>query len=126
MDRIDSERLASQLRERYDEGLRAVAYGTRESYEFLHVRENVADAYADSDRSAVKADVVFEGIDVTRQERLYSAGTLGCTVRVFDRSLVYQFIDIDDWTALVVSLDPAVDPALTSFVEECRDVLGDG
>lgn len=66
--------------------------------------------------------MVFEGIDVTRQERLYSGGTLGYSVRVFDRSLVYQFIDIDDWTALVVSLDPA----LTSFVEECRDGLGDG
>lgn len=106
------------VRSRLDDHLRlAVAYDS-ESYEVLHVRDDVAEEYPDQ-RSQIVQDLLLEGVTEPRQEELFSLGSLAGTVRVFGEGITFHFTR-GPHSGVLLSLDPDADPPIASFVRDCR------
>ena len=110
--------LMEYLEDSVGENVRAVAHYDRDA-EVIEVNDELDDP-VEADVAEIIDDLRLQDVGQTRQEGLYSVGSLYCTIRAFDDALVVHFIQ-GDTRGTMISLEPATAPGLTDFV---YDVLG--
>lgn len=115
--------LAERLRAELGGALRAVAIGDvqSETYEIGYMREDVRDAYAETDREAIFREIVMETIGKPQQARLF--GELGeprSTVRTFENGIYVIYWDADRFA--FASFAPDV-PMVPPVVRSCQEAF---
>lgn len=118
--------LASFLRERLGDNLRAVGRYREGDDEWVYLREDLAPAYSPEllERFTDEARTVHGCLDaVSRTDT--PIGAAQASLYTFDGALLAHFL-LDEGTGVLVSFEPEVGGRLHSFVERCQDILEDG
>lgn len=118
--------LASFLRDRLGENLRAVGRYREGDDEWVYLREDLAPAYSPEllERFADEARTVHSCLDAVSQADA-PLGAAQASLHAFDGALLAHFLLAEE-TGVLVSFEPEVGGRLQSFVERCEEILEDG
>ncbi|MDY6817700.1 MAG: hypothetical protein SVG88_03485 [Halobacteriales archaeon] len=111
------------VNEEVGDALRVVAIGTvtdeGRSYSIPYAREDVISEYTESDREAILNDLILEAFHTDKQERLYQAGDLQGTIRVFEETAVLLFLAQAEPNpkGVLVSVEPVAFDRLPAILE---------
>jgi len=118
----DAESVVRFLRDIAGDNLRAVAQYDATDSRRLYLREDLSAAYDDQELDEIVAGLRAEDPQTDAIREMEEAGSLHCTVRLYDRSVTVHVKQRADF-GTIVSLDPSAAGQLTSFVSELMRVL---
>lgn len=119
-----SQSLVNYLERKAGQALRVVFhYNARsEEYELLYLREDIKRKY-DRDDLEAHFDTFRRDAEVGRiQEGELDTGTHHCSIRVYDKSLIFNFTH-HKRSNTIVSLDPTAGRDLLGFIAEALKAL---
>lgn len=130
MDETAESTLTARCREAFEDRLRLAFWysttGGQIDWGVLHFRDDVREAWGDTDEARTKAARVINDMSLDRPgdshyERVHSAGELLCTTRVFEEA-VAMHVGAGDY-GLIVSYDPSADIDQYDFVTDAHELL---
>lgn len=99
--------------------LRTVAEYDETDYAILFMREDVRATYEDADVQDIHENVVLDSISAEFLESLFDAGSLTCSLQLFDDAAMCSF-PREDYDGLFVSFDAGADVSLLSLRRTCE------
>lgn len=115
---VDGASLASELRERYGTGLRAVATYDAADYELHHADDRVRERYDADDLAAIHEDILLDGLTLPRQEELFAdMGDVSATVRLFEHGWVVHYHRTGERSGLLVVFTDEAAPTVPELRE---------
>lgn len=130
MDETAEGTLTARCRAAFGDDLRLAFWysttGGKIDWGVLHFRDDVREAWGDTDEARTKAARVINDMSLDRPgdshyERIHSAGGLLCTTRVFEEA-VAMHVGAGDH-GLIVSYDPAAEVDQYGFVTDAHERL---
>lgn len=117
------EQLTTFLVDELDDDLRSVIHFAEDTFDLIHVRDDVRERYSDDDLEEVRQDLTFGSLAKPALEDVYVHGDLYCTVRCFENAIEMLFLQ-SDTEGIAVALEPAAFVAQRSFVGKCLEEAG--
>ena len=107
------------LQDELDGALRAVAEYDENGYTIVFMREDVRATYEDADIQNIHGNVVLDTISAEFLEDLFDAGSLTCSLQLFDDAAMCSF-PREGYDGLFVSFDADADVSLLSLRRTCE------
>lgn len=114
---LDDAALLSLVRDYFGPSLQTVTAFNTDGYAPLYFRDDVEALYSDPELDQIFNELVLEGLGAEYFQELFHAGDLVCTMRVFEESVMFLFID-DDQSGAFVTADPETDADVLDFIRE--------
>jgi len=120
------EELASMLRERVGESLRAVRVVAADEdgaeSVHLHIREDIDETYTEEEKDRITEEVVYHTLGEGYRSDLFHLGEPNYTVYAFDRAIIILFYG-DETHGTVVSVDSDFEGGVRGLASECLEIL---
>jgi hypothetical protein len=114
----DSAALVAELRDAYDESLRALATYDRTEYELHYLKEGIEEEYDPGDIENIYDDVVLQDIQHAFHEDLFGdMGEVKGKLRLFEGGVVAHFWPTDESDGVFMVFDETADVAVWALYE---------
>lgn len=117
-----SRQLVEFLQDQAGSALRSAAHYDTDGYEFLYLRDDVADQYTKDELRVVFETLSNEHATATEQQQVLHLGQHCCSVQVYDEGIMLNFAQTDTVRTLI-TLDPEAGRNLMTFIKNCLDQL---
>lgn len=119
-------RLEAYFELRTDGALRSIVKYEPDSYEIVHLRDDVAEQYTERELANAIDDSRMESMTAPIYEDTFAAdhGALTCMVKCFEDVIEMNFV-LGDGVGAAVALDEAAIREAHGLVSEARDIIID-
>lgn len=110
-----SKSLATFFKQETGEALRLVAHYTDDSFDIVFLRDDLEKEYDDRAFRETFRNHRKDKAVARSQSEIINAGEQHCSLRVYDRAIVFNFSQTGD-IGTIVSVSPDVGPDLLTFI----------